>query len=54
MFLSEVASPRVRAVVRPAVELLAGIPSVVYGFFGLVMLRPIIADVQRTAWASGS
>lgn len=46
VFLSEIASPGVRAVVRPAVELLAGIPSVVYGFFGVVMLRPIIADVS--------
>jgi phosphate ABC transporter permease protein PstC len=45
VFLSEVASPRARAVVRPAVELLAGIPSVVYGFFGLVLLRPIIAGL---------
>ena len=43
VFLSEVASPRLRELVRPAVELLAGIPSVVYGFFGLVLLRPIIA-----------
>lgn len=45
IFLSEVASPRARAIVRPAVELLAGIPSVVYGFFGLVLLRPIIANL---------
>jgi phosphate ABC transporter permease protein PstC len=45
VFLSEVASPRARSLVRPAVELLAGIPSVVYGFFGLVLLRPIIADL---------
>ncbi len=45
VFLSEVASPRVRELVRPAVELLAGIPSVVYGFFGLVLLRPIVAQV---------
>ena len=45
VFLSEVASPRARAFVRPAVELLAGIPSVVYGFFGLVLLRPIIAGL---------
>jgi phosphate transport system permease protein len=45
VFLSEVASPRARSIVRPAVELLAGIPSVVYGFFGLVLLRPIIAGV---------
>lgn len=44
VFLSEIASPRVRAIVRPAVELLAGVPSVVYGFFGVVMLRPIIAE----------
>ncbi len=57
VFLSEIASPRVRSVVRPAVELLAGIPSVVYGFFGIVMLRPIIADLSGglgfgavTAW----
>jgi len=44
VFLSEVATPKVRELVRPAVELLAGIPSVVYGFFGLVLLRPIIAQ----------
>jgi phosphate ABC transporter permease protein PstC len=43
VFLSEVAGPRVRSVVRPAVELLAGIPSVIYGFFGLVVLRPVVA-----------
>lgn len=45
VFLSEIASPRMRAIVRPAVELLAGVPSVVYGFFGLVILRPIVANV---------
>jgi phosphate ABC transporter permease protein PstC len=48
VFLSEIASPRMRAIVRPAVELLAGVPSVVYGFFGLVILRPIVAD-----WTGG-
>ncbi len=46
IFLSEVASPRVRSILRPAVELLAGIPSVIYGFFGLIVLRPIIADMS--------
>ncbi len=45
VFLSEIASPRMRAIVRPAVEMLAGVPSVVYGFFGLVMLRPIVAEL---------
>jgi phosphate ABC transporter permease protein PstC len=43
IFLSEIASPRVSSVVRPAVELLAGIPSVIYGFFGVVLLRPVVA-----------
>ena len=57
VFLSEVATPRVREWVRPAVELLAGIPSVVYGLFGLLALRPIIAQASgglgfgfATAW----
>ncbi len=43
IFLSEIATPRVRSIVRPAVELLAGIPSVIYGFFGLLILRPVVA-----------
>ncbi|MDP2182495.1 MAG: phosphate ABC transporter permease subunit PstC [Actinomycetota bacterium] len=57
IFLSEVASPNVRAVVRPAVELLAGIPSVIFGFFGLIILRPVVANLSGglgfgavTAW----
>lgn len=57
VFLSEIASPKMRAVVRPAVEMLAGVPSVIYGFFGIVMLRPIIAKATGglgfgplTAW----
>lgn len=38
IYLSELAPYRVKVLVKPAVELLAGIPSVVYGFFGLVVL----------------
>ncbi|MFA5102787.1 MAG: phosphate ABC transporter permease, partial [Candidatus Thermoplasmatota archaeon] len=38
LFLSEIASSRVRSIIKPAIELLAGIPSVVYGFFGLILL----------------
>ncbi|MDO4692898.1 MAG: phosphate ABC transporter permease subunit PstC [Porphyromonadaceae bacterium] len=45
IYLSEIASPLVRQILRPALELLAGIPSVVYGFWGLVVLVPWI---QRT------
>ncbi|PKG31589.1 PstC family ABC transporter permease, partial [Methanoregula sp.] len=42
IYISELASPRVKAVLKPAVELLAGIPSVVYGFFGLIVLTDFI------------
>ncbi|MGE5559634.1 MAG: phosphate ABC transporter permease subunit PstC [Chloroflexota bacterium] len=45
VFLAEIASPRVGAVVKPAIELLAGIPSVAYGFMGLVILVPLIRNV---------
>ncbi|ODS39178.1 phosphate ABC transporter permease [Candidatus Altiarchaeales archaeon WOR_SM1_SCG] len=38
IFISELAPPRVNAVIKPAIELLAGIPSVVFGFFGLIVL----------------
>lgn len=44
IFLSRFASGRVAAVLKPGVELLAGIPSVVYGFFGLVVIVPFIRD----------
>ena len=42
VYLSRFASPRVKRIVTPGVELLAGIPSVIYGFFGLVVLVPLI------------
>lgn len=42
IFLSRFASGRVAALLKPGVELLAGIPSVVYGFFGLVVIVPFI------------
>lgn len=45
VYLSEYASPRVRRVVKPIVEILAGIPSVVIGFFALSFIGPEI--VQR-------
>lgn len=41
-YLSEIASPRVRDLVKPAVELLAGIPSVMMGFIGLALLSPLV------------
>lgn len=45
IYLSEIAHKRVRGILKPLIELLAGIPSVVYGFFGLVVIVPLI---QRT------
>jgi phosphate transport system permease protein len=42
IYVSELASPRVKNVLKPAIELLAGIPSVVYGFFGLIVLTDFI------------
>jgi phosphate transport system permease protein len=45
IFLAEVAPTWVRDIVRPAVELLAGIPSVVYGLFGMVVLVPLVRNI---------
>lgn len=42
IYLSEIARPSTRKIVKPMIELLAGIPSVVYGFFGLVVLVPMV------------
>ncbi len=40
LFLSEIAPPMVREAVKPGVEILAGIPSIVYGFIGFTVLSP--------------
>ena len=45
VFLAKVAPPKVAAVVRPAVDLLAGIPSLVYGLVGMVVLVPLMMQV---------
>jgi phosphate transport system permease protein len=42
MYLSEYASRRARKVLKPTVELLAGVPSVVYGFFALTFVTPTL------------
>jgi len=56
IYMSELANERIRGMMKPAIELLAGIPSVVYGFFGLVVLVPLIQKafnlpVGETAFA---
>jgi phosphate transport system permease protein len=45
IYLSEYASPRVRKVVKPTLEMLEGIPTVAIGIFALIFLSPIVADV---------
>ncbi len=44
IFLAKVAPPRLTAIVRPAVDLLAGIPSVVYGLVGMIVLVPAVRE----------
>ncbi len=45
VFLAEIAPAWLSKIVRPAVELLAGIPSVIFGFFGLQLLTPLVQKV---------
>ncbi|MEX2474550.1 phosphate ABC transporter permease subunit PstC [Marinobacter sp.] len=44
IYLSEYANTRVRGLVKPAMEMLAGVPTVVYGFFAALTVAPFIAD----------
>jgi phosphate transport system permease protein len=44
-YLSDVASPQTREILKPIVEMLAAVPSVVIGFLGIVLVGPIIAKV---------
>lgn len=45
LYLSEYATPRFRAIAKPALEILAGIPTVVYGFFAALTVAPLIRQV---------
>ncbi len=45
IYLSEYASDRTRSVLKPALEILAGIPTVIYGYFALVYLTPLVNDL---------
>lgn len=49
IYLAEVSGPKFRNFLKPVIELLAGIPSVVYGFFGLVVLVPLIQKTFNLA-----
>jgi phosphate transport system permease protein len=45
LFINELAGKRVKAVLKPVIEILAGIPSIVYGFFGMVIVAPFIQNL---------
>jgi phosphate transport system permease protein len=45
IYLSEYARPRVRKTLKPAIELLAGIPTVVFGYFALTFVTPLLRDI---------
>jgi phosphate transport system permease protein len=49
IYLSEYARPRARQVLKPLLEVLAGIPTVVYGFFALTFVTPLLQDL----WLGG-
>jgi phosphate transport system permease protein len=45
LYLSEYASPKARSILKPILEILAGIPTVVYGFFALLFVTPILRSI---------
>ena len=54
VFLSEIAGERIGSVVRGAVELLAAIPSVIYGLIGMMVLNPWIYKLEKIIYAGDS
>jgi phosphate transport system permease protein len=45
IYLSEYAAPRTRKIIKPCLELLAGVPTIVYGFFALTVVTPVLQSV---------
>lgn len=54
IYLSEYAGPKFRAIVKPLLEILAGVPTVVYGFFAALVVAPFIRDLGTMAGLSVS
>ncbi|MBN1800796.1 MAG: phosphate ABC transporter permease subunit PstC [Candidatus Lokiarchaeota archaeon] len=57
IFIAEIASPRVRKALKFIVEILAGVPSIVFGFFGILVINPMIGSYTGgtgASWLSGS
>jgi phosphate transport system permease protein len=47
VYLSEFAGPRARETIKPTLELLAGVPTVVYGYFALLLVTPVLQNALR-------
>ena len=54
VFLAEVAPKKLADIVRPAVTLLAGIPSVIYGLLGILILNPLMYKLEKAVFAGSS
>lgn len=54
VFLAETAPPKLASIVRPAVELLAGIPSVIYGLLGILILNPFMYRMELKLFAGSA
>ena len=52
IYLSEYASVRLRRTLKPLLEILAGVPTIVYGFFAVVFLSPLIVDLGHSLGVS--
>jgi phosphate transport system permease protein len=53
IYLSEYATPRVRRTVKPMLEILAGIPTVAIGFFGVAFVTPLLQDIWPGGFLGG-
>lgn len=54
VFLTEVSEKRLAKLVQPAVELLAAIPSVIYGLLGMMLLNPLLYKLEKAVFAGSS
>lgn len=54
VFITEVANKKLAAVVQPAVELLAAIPSVIYGLLGMMLLNPFMYRIEKRIFAGST
>ncbi len=54
IYLTQYANPRLRAWVKPALEILAGVPTVVYGYFAALTVAPFIRDMAVAVGISGA